>query len=302
MRVAYGGWTDDAAARAAALRRTGGVGLVSDDRSRRRRSGSRSAKERDAVGSMLRLSMDHTNPGTETLKSLPQSIRPYKPGGRIGLVACTGGLSACSSVFKNVTPALCGQPGVTKLGLDLIVPTRLQLVFRIACRKERAMTSRYAKIIMTLTLAAFALMVACDNVTDYGSNFGFVKHVFSMDTTFPGNAAMDRAITTPALWHAGYWMIIAGEGLTFVLFFIGGLKMLSACNRSAAEFQESKSMMIAGAAVGFLVWFFGFMVIGGEWFLMWQSDTWNGQDAAFKFYMAVLGVLIFVNQRDDEVA
>ncbi|EKF43573.1 DUF2165 family protein [Nitratireductor indicus] len=164
------------------------------------------------------------------------------------------------------------------------------------------MTSRYAKIIMTLALAAFAFMVTFNNITDYGSNFEFVKHVFSMDTTFPGNKAMYRAIGTPALWHAGYWLIIAGEGLTFVLLLIGGLKMLGARTASAAEFQAAKNMTIAGAALGFLVWFLGFMVIGGEWFLMWQSDTWNGQDAAFKFYMAILGVLIFVNQRDDEIA
>ncbi len=60
--------------------------------------------------------------------------------------------------------------------------------------------------------------------------------------------------------------------------------------------------MIAGATVGFMVWFFGFMVIGAEWFVMWQSKTWNGQEAAFKFYMAILGVLIFVNQRDAELS
>ncbi|WP_295809669.1 DUF2165 family protein [uncultured Nitratireductor sp.] len=164
------------------------------------------------------------------------------------------------------------------------------------------MTSRYAKIAMTLALAAFAFMVTFNNITDYGSNFAFVQHVFSMDTTFPDNAAMYRAITTPALWHAGYWLIIAGEGLTFVLLLLGGLRMLGARGASAAEFHASKKLMIAGATVGFLVWFFGFMVVGGEWFLMWQSDTWNGQDAAFKFYVAIIGVLIFVNQRDDEVA
>jgi predicted small integral membrane protein len=28
---------------------------------------------------------------------------------------------------------------------------------------------------------------------------------------------------------------------------------------------------------------------------MWHSQ-WNGQDAAFRFYMSILGVLIFVNQ------
>jgi predicted small integral membrane protein len=31
---------------------------------------------------------------------------------------------------------------------------------------------------------------------------------------------------------------------------------------------------------------------------MWQSATWNGEEAAFRLYVAVLGVLIFVNQRD----
>ncbi len=32
---------------------------------------------------------------------------------------------------------------------------------------------------------------------------------------------------------------------------------------------------------------------------MWQSKTWNGQQAAFRFYMTLLAVLIFVNQRDE---
>jgi predicted small integral membrane protein len=58
--------------------------------------------------------------------------------------------------------------------------------------------------------------------------------------------------------------------------------------------------MVAGAALGFLVWFFGFMVVGGEYFAMWQSKSWNGQEAAFRFYITLLGVLIFVNQRDSE--
>ncbi|WP_274426564.1 DUF2165 family protein [Chelativorans sp. YIM 93263] len=163
------------------------------------------------------------------------------------------------------------------------------------------MTARYAKVLMTLALAAFAFMVTFNNITDYGSNFEFVKHVLSMDTTFPSNKAMYRAITTPSLWHGAYWIIIAGEGLTFILLLVGGLRMFAARKHSAADFDDAKSWTIAGATVGFLVWFFGFMVVGGEWFLMWQSDTWNGQDAAFMFYTAILGVLIFVNQDEREV-
>ncbi len=43
------------------------------------------------------------------------------------------------------------------------------------------------------------------------------------------------------------------------------------------------------------------MVVAGEWFAMWQSQTWNGQEAAFRFYVAVLGVLIFVALPDGDV-
>ena len=52
-----------------------------------------------------------------------------------------------------------------------------------------------------------------------------------------------------------------------------------------------------------LVWLvgFGFMVVGGEYFAMRQSKTWNGQEAAFRFYMTMLAVLIFVMQPDGEL-
>jgi hypothetical protein len=43
------------------------------------------------------------------------------------------------------------------------------------------------------------------------------------------------------------------------------------------------------------------MLVAGEWFAMWQSTTWNGQEAAFRFYVAVFSVLIFVNQPDVEL-
>jgi predicted small integral membrane protein len=33
-----------------------------------------------------------------------------------------------------------------------------------------------------------------------------------------------------------------------------------------------KGLAVVAAGLGFLVWFFGFMVIGGEWFQMWQSS------------------------------
>jgi predicted small integral membrane protein len=163
------------------------------------------------------------------------------------------------------------------------------------------MTARLAKIVLSLTLSAFALVVAYDNLIDYGSNFAFVHHVLSMDTTFPDNALLDRAITQPWMWHAGYLLIIAGEAATGLLLLIGSLVLWRARRQSAAAFQAAKSWVVAGCALGFVVWFFGFMVVGGEWFAMWQSKVWNGQEGAFRFYMTIIGVLVFVNQADGEL-
>jgi len=160
------------------------------------------------------------------------------------------------------------------------------------------MTIRYTKIAMILALAAFAFLTVFNNVTDYSSNFNFVQHVLSMDTTFPNNAARYRAIGKPWMWHGAYWLIILGEAMTTVLLAYGALKLWRARTADSVVFNSAKGWAIVGLTVGFFVWFFGFMVVGGEWFLMWQSETWNGQDAAFRFYMALLGVLIFLNQPD----
>lgn len=159
---------------------------------------------------------------------------------------------------------------------------------------------RLSKIVMVKWLGLFAAIVTFNNITDYGSNFEFVRHVLSMDTTFPDNKAMYRAITMPALWHAGYWLIIAGEALTAVLFGWGAWQMWAARRADSATFHRAKRLVAAGAMAGFMVWFGGFMVVGGEWFLMWQSQIWNGQQAAFRFYITILAVLIYVMQPDPE--
>jgi len=55
-------------------------------------------------------------------------------------------------------------------------------------------------------------------------------------------------------------------------------------------------------AIGFALWFFGFMVVAGEYFAMWQSKIWNGQEAAFRIATVMLGGLIFIALPDREPA
>lgn len=161
---------------------------------------------------------------------------------------------------------------------------------------------RLVKLTMVASIALFAFIVTFDNIVDYQSNYDFVRHVLSMDTTFPGNALRpSRAITAPWAWTAAYWVIIGVEGLTCVLFAVAAAALARALRADAAGFARAKRFVFIGVGLGFLLWFTGFMVIGGEYFAMWQSKIWNGQDAAFRFYLTLLAVSIFVNQPDTEL-
>jgi len=159
---------------------------------------------------------------------------------------------------------------------------------------------RLAKVALVAAVACFALIVAYDNVVDYGSNYEFVRHVLSMDTTFPNNALMDRAIVNPRAWTAVYALIIAAEALTSLLLIVGAWTMLARLKSPAADFNRAKVWAVAGLTVGFGLWFFGFMVVAGEYFAMWQSHTWNGQEAAFRIIVVIIGVLIFVSLPDSD--
>jgi predicted small integral membrane protein len=160
--------------------------------------------------------------------------------------------------------------------------------------------ARIAKIVMIASLALFAFVVTFDNITDYDTNFDFVRHVLSMDTIFPGTTLLYRSMISPALGNFAYWLIILGEGITSLVLGIAAVALLRHLRSEGARFNRAKRFVFIGAIVGFLVWFSGFMVVGGEWFQMWQSQKWNGQQAAFRFYLTILAVLIFVNQEDGD--
>lgn len=159
---------------------------------------------------------------------------------------------------------------------------------------------RLAKVALVAAVAAYALIVAYDNIVDYSSNYEFVRHVLSMDTTFPNNALMGRAIVDPRAWTAVYGGIIAAEGLTGLLLIVGACVLLAQLRSPAAAFNRAKAWAVAGLTVGFGLWFFGFLVVAGEYFAMWQSRTWDGREAAFRLTATILGVLIFVSLPDGD--
>lgn len=160
---------------------------------------------------------------------------------------------------------------------------------------------RTAKVATVAAIALFASLVTFGNLTDYDTNFVFVEHVMSMDTIFPSSTIRYRAITSPALQHAAYALIIATEAVTAVLCWIGAALLARRLAADAPAFNRAKTFAVVGLTLGFLLWQVGFMTIGEEWFGMWQSQQWNGVPSAFRFMMTTITVLIFVAIPDQEV-
>lgn len=158
---------------------------------------------------------------------------------------------------------------------------------------------RLSKILLVAAAGIFCLLVGYNNIVDYGSNFMFVQHVLTMDTTFPNNAVRaERAILDPQLHRAAYWIIITAELLIGVTCLVGALRLLVSLRAAAERFNAVKSIAIVGLAGGMLFWFFGFIVVGGEWFQMWQSQIWNGQESAFRFIGSIGLILVFLSLED----
>jgi predicted small integral membrane protein len=162
------------------------------------------------------------------------------------------------------------------------------------------MTLRIAKMSLVFGVALFYSFVVFNNVTDYDSNYQFIRHVLMMDSTFAGNRGVWRALNQPALHTVFYLSIITWETVTMFLCWWVGLRLARTLRGTAAAFHSAKRVAIAALSLSLLMWLVAFLSVGGEWFLMWQSKTWNGQDAAFRMFTVIGIVLLLLAQPDAE--
>ena len=131
--------------------------------------------------------------------------------------------------------------------------------------------------------ALYIALVAFGNITDYGTNQEFVEHVLKMDTTNfgadPGTGldpdVMWRAIDSRAIHNFAYVALIAWETLSAIVLIVASVMWF----RGAAGARNLASI---GLLMLVVLFFGGFIGIGGEWFQMWKSVAWNGLDPAFR--------------------
>jgi predicted small integral membrane protein len=81
-------------------------------------------------------------------------------------------------------------------------------------------------------------------------------------------------------------------------FITSSIQMYLQLKSEKEQFNASKKNAYIGIALGLILWFIGFTVVGGEWFSMWQSADWNGLEPADRlttFFMLTYLALVFVD-------
>jgi predicted small integral membrane protein len=159
-------------------------------------------------------------------------------------------------------------------------------------------TIRAAKMTLIGAFAILLMLTALNNVLDYSSNFNFVAHVMSMDS-IPTNSLKWRRIHSPVLHHLVYNAITAAELFSGVLCLVGTVKCLRAIRTDGPEFFEAAKPAVIGLLLSNLIWLFGFLTVGGEWFVSWQSTSWNGQGAALRMFVISTLILLFLAQPEN---
>lgn len=145
----------------------------------------------------------------------------------------------------------------------------------------------------------YVLLVAFGNITDYAANQAFVHHVLAMDTTNFGAPAgtnldpriMWRAITSPGLQIAAYLGVIIWEAAAALVL----AAAVALWTRGRGVRETARRLSTAGLLMILVLFFGGFVVIGGEWFGMWRSTAWNGLDPAFRNSVLALVTLVLLH-------
>jgi predicted small integral membrane protein len=161
------------------------------------------------------------------------------------------------------------------------------------------MNDRIVRILLSAVVGLYLGFVVFNNVFDYAANFEFVSHVAKMDDIFSKDNNSWRSFQNPVIHQILYLFIIFWEFTLFALLIKGAFNMFRALNTDKSDFKKAKQLTSMALTAGVILWFFVFLTIGGEWFLMWQSKIWNAQQNAFSLTICFMLFLIFHNQEHD---
>ncbi len=162
--------------------------------------------------------------------------------------------------------------------------------------------TRFVKIALAGAMSLWGLLGVMGNLSHYSVNLEFVAGVMAMSDQMLDTSAWwaAHAITNPVIVNIGFAFIYLSKLATGILCALGAWRMWQARAADGASFQRAKTLVILGAGISIFMLFFGFIIISGIWFSMWQASYGLAIHQFAFIYMAALALIAsYVNVKDD---
>ena len=162
------------------------------------------------------------------------------------------------------------------------------------------MSMRYLKVAFVALLGLQGLFYALGNLANWDTGAATVGHILSTEGNEVYSTPILPALTSSMLAVIAFVAIILTELCIGVLGAKGAWDLWRLRQAPAAEFNAGKKTAQLCAGLTVLLWFGGFVVLGGALFQMWQSQIGAGsfRDAAVFASFGAL-ILLILNQPDD---
>lgn len=161
------------------------------------------------------------------------------------------------------------------------------------------MAIRYLKIILVFFVGLQALLYVTGNIANWDSAVHHVGYVLGMEGHELYTVPIFPAITHGVLVTIAFLIILTGEFLVGALSLKGAWDLWKVRKDAADAFNASKTYAVLGTGMAMVVWFGGFIVIGGALFQMWQTQLGDASFSGAFVYAVTAGVvMLFVNQPD----
>ena len=158
---------------------------------------------------------------------------------------------------------------------------------------------RTTKIVAAGFIGAIGLLFFLDNLFNLDSAYSVVSFVVS-GAEQPYYKILGPTVSASWLTWLALAIIMAGELAVGVIGFLGTFQLIKARSGTADEFNTEKSNAIAAGALGMLVWYGFFVVLGEGYFHMWQTEIGLGSvEGAFRYGTVCAVLMLYLMSRDE---
>jgi len=153
---------------------------------------------------------------------------------------------------------------------------------------------RLIPLLILLGTGVMGAIVVLNNITAPGANLAFVEHIMTMDTTNMDRGTQWRAIRSPILHRIAFVTILVLEMAFTVLSLVGSYFLAVNLGAPAEAWEAAKLFGYLGFMTALVVWFLIIQVVGAEWFVSWQSESWNAIRDSTRINLITLAGIILL--------